>query len=278
MWIPCPFHNEKIPSLSINVGRVSIPLGVFHCFGCNRSGSWNVLAEYVGMKLIKSSKPEEVEDQLDDPFEMLEDMLDAETVDTSVPKNVLEWRGKWTPDNIEFDEKLLRKLKAKKWFDKKSEIFRILFPVTLNKKSVGYVSHRLDDHSEPKHRNCPGPWAKKYFIGYDFIKPGTKSIALVEGSSDWIRMTKEKIPTLGLLGAHNWSKKKLAALVSLGVEKTVLFLDGDRAGYEASEKIEKHIRKYMEVEVVKLPSKKGYVKLDPGNCPRKFIEKVRSKL
>ena len=29
----CPFHQEKSPSFSINQ-----ELGVFHCFGCNKSG------------------------------------------------------------------------------------------------------------------------------------------------------------------------------------------------------------------------------------------------
>ncbi|MFQ5674683.1 MAG: CHC2 zinc finger domain-containing protein [bacterium] len=38
----CPFHEEKQPSFSLNVGR-----GVFYCFGCGESGNIYHLVEYV---------------------------------------------------------------------------------------------------------------------------------------------------------------------------------------------------------------------------------------
>lgn len=46
----CPFHDEKTPSLSINIEK-----GVFHCFGCGAQGGVKRFAELVGEPWPSSS-------------------------------------------------------------------------------------------------------------------------------------------------------------------------------------------------------------------------------
>jgi DNA primase len=57
MLIPCPFHSESEPSLSIILNSDHrLPVGSWKCFGCNRSGHWNILAEALHLPLVDSEK------------------------------------------------------------------------------------------------------------------------------------------------------------------------------------------------------------------------------
>jgi hypothetical protein len=50
VFICCPFHGEKTPSCAVTVFSDRYLPGSFHCFGCGEKGSWNKLAEKLGLK------------------------------------------------------------------------------------------------------------------------------------------------------------------------------------------------------------------------------------
>jgi len=272
--IRCPFHNERTPSCGVNLDPSKTAVGVFNCFGCGEKGGWNILAEKIGAELIEE---ESIAEQ--DPFYALTGTLKTLEVsknEISLPKGCEEWKGKWRG----IGEKLLIAMGAKKWWDRQSNIYRMIIPVEFNGRLNGWVASYIEEKIEPGHRNMDGTWVKTTWYGYSesdlvqkiWSKYNHKCVAIVEGPGDCLRCLFYRIPTLALLGTNNWSEEKLNALVSLGVENVVLFLDNDEAGKKARNVIYPQIKNIFNTKVVRYEvSDKG---VDPGNCSLEYFEQI----
>jgi 5S rRNA maturation endonuclease (ribonuclease M5) len=178
----------------------------------------------------------------------------------------------------------------------------IHFPVEINGRQVGFFRARLrkatDD--QPSYLNAGGPWSKTHGLWpLDYASDlarrlKIKTIALVEGQRDALRLLLNGIPAVCIFGTQSWSEMKLSLLEIAGFDRVVLMFDGDDAGISATEKIRPSVRTMFKTHTVKLWNMKGspYRKVahfknpskaakrlglklwDPGNLPQPVIDQI----
>lgn len=295
VMILCPFHSETKPSGSILLDT-SKPgsFGKFKCWGCGKFCSWNEFAEKLGLQKIKNGKrhiskhvpqidlngakhrvlpkeDEKIEDY--DFFELQE------------PK----WRG--------FKKEFLEKIGAKLAYHDKSQMFWTWFPVMVNGEQVGYIRARQKKTEDlPSYLNMPGEWVKaKGLFPFDTAvkimrKKGLKTMVLVEGPRDALRLIRAGIPAVSIMGTNNWTDSKRQIVEGAGVRRLVLLMDGDKAGKRATygnpddknnRGIYEAVKLHFDVVVFKLwktAKRLGLKKVDPYSMPIGMVEKVRNRL
>lgn len=300
-FIMCPYHHEKTPSFRIFHGATTKnPIGV--CYGCGKKVTWNELAPVIGLKAFAHQKPK-------DEFLNLSFLPSDSDFSTQEQKEKIrfsklprdkKWRG--------ISTNLLIELGAKKcevchpehgWLKPK-----LYLPVIIRGKERGYIKARFRKHAEyPSYINSTGQWSKTHgLFPYDTAvklmrKLKTKTIVLVEGPRDALRLISEGIPAMCILGTQSWTATKTKVLELSGCTQVILMMDGDCAGIAATKKLRKELKSMFDLKIVKLwamrtspylqfnhlpePSKaakKANVSLwDPGNSPVWILDKIKSK-
>ena len=154
--IPCPFHQETHPSLGISKGG-NIPIGSFHCFGCNTSGSWNKLASHMNLRLWDAEN-EESSFWVIPAKKTLQKQL-------SLGDSTL---SKWDGTYKNYPPSFLEKFGAKKLFIPNYKADYLYLPVKYYGEISGYCRARLREQD-------PGPkyWfplsAKKVLYPLDYM-------------------------------------------------------------------------------------------------------------
>ncbi len=297
----CPFHAEKTPSGRVNHNAASKSPGWFKCYGCGHSAKWDEVAPKLGLKPMVHQKPADEflnmsllsPDVRASSREFIEEEIEFEPL----PKGKT-WRGIKTS--------LLTALGAKKckvnhpehgWLKTK-----IYLPVFINKRLRGYIKARLTKHADyPSYINAKGGWSKTHgLFPFDFAiamakRLGIRTIVLVEGPRDALRLLQLGIPAMCILGTQSWSATKSKLLEMAGLTRIVLMLDGDCAGIAATEMLKQKLAGMFKIFVVKLwdmkgspyrqfkdedePSKAakaaGVTLWDPGNAPDEILEKIK---
>lgn len=303
-FIPCPFHKERTPS-----GRVSHDpaqgqfAGFFFCFGCGKKARWEEIAEIYGLDSLgnKEFSTEKVPKQdlsyydesllKDDPnfhSQNDKDLIFLDLVDSAEHAGLKN--GLWRTFKLPF----LKGVGAKLCFSLYREMFYVYFPVIVQGKERGNILARLFKvPGELAYLNKSGPWSKKFgLFPYDYAvelmqKHDLRTMVLVEGPRDALRLLKFGIPTCAILGTQSWSKTKSQLLEFAGVERVIVATDGDAAGKLAAlgsdnkEGLVKILSPRFEVKNLKLwvhAKKRGFAKLDPGNMPVDLVERVKKAL
>lgn len=104
-----------------------------------------------------------------------------------------------------------------------------------------------------------------------------------EGPRDALRLLYYGIPAVAVLGAKVWSKTKRDLVIASGAELFVLWLDNDKAGISATNRLRKSIGEMGDVQFVN--AKKllttavddyGYEddKIDVASCPIGLFKKT----
>lgn len=304
IFIQCPYHSDKTPSGGINLdASKTVPLGWFSCFGCGKSVPWNDLAATLGLRQLKKRSQTEVTtgDYLD-PSRMRDELLGEDTEDETqakrdkerdekrlaffdFPPELIKWRG--------YKVKFLEQLGCRyAFFDDENTggEFLIWIPCIVNGEVVGYVKAFLEkQEGRPSYINSPGKWSRtKGLLFFDYAikmmqEQGHKTIVLCEGPRDAMRLLRYGIPAMCILGTQSWSDEKRMLLEQSPAENVVIFMDGDLPnkngvipGKVATKKIVKSLRGYMNYKYVNLwKYEQGW---DPGNCPRRFLDRVAATL
>lgn len=319
LMIICPFHAESTPSGSVNVGPKYAP-GHFRCFACGHKASWDELAERIGVEPLGHVKPKDghaINLLMDRGLAALQD-ADA-SVDTDkryvegrfkfwdLPKGKL-WRTIPTDLLIQLQGQMCYMWyeEGQKWGTTKF----IYFPVTILGEQRGFFRARLRKDADglpsymlAKSLDSSSGWSKDYGLwpfdhAIDMMRrKKSKTIVLVEGQRDALRLIMNGIPAMCICGTQSWTDNKAKLLEIADVERVVTFFDGDDAGIGASEKIPPSLQQFFKVNVLKLWKMKGspYLKFededepskaakkagvtlyDPGNCPQWIIDKIKSK-
>jgi len=273
MVIVCPFHADSSPSCSVHVSGHKLPVGTYHCWSCGAKGPWSRLAEQLGLEAGDNYCPE-------NPFRAkrraLQEKLRQEEENTKqaitdfMPVGSIPW------DHGEFrgiPEDFLIKLKARRWYDDACSCFRIVFPVVNNNGiNIGSVARRLDKEKIIPWKNSPGDWARKALFPLQLMPSTMDTVVLVEGPFDAIRLNYFGIPTLSLLGAQNWSEKKMSVLDSKRVKRIIICMDGDKAGREAEKKIFESTENRFKRKRFRIPIDEENP-IDPGNMD---LEKIKT--
>jgi len=218
-FIICPFHEDTSPSLGISLGG-KMPVGVFHCLGCQASGSYNALALKIGMRTVEGKEPLESTFYVNKEKVKLFQTIDEDTLSLSSLKKNFKWK--------KYNRKFLQEFGVQRiWHDKFSDYY-LYFPVTYLGDYKGYIRGRL-------YKKSYGP---KYWFGLEqrilypidyLLEFNTPIIVLVEGIADALRLIKNKIPALATLGSQLTSFG-FEILEVLGIKGIILCFDGDDSG------------------------------------------------
>lgn len=300
VFVLCPWHAEKTPSARVYVTGSKSP-GYTKCYGCGGYGKWDDVAPLLGLQAFKRGRPvaefasanilpKEDEAVIDgfvhEPMELYD-----------LPKNK-KWRGIKT--------KLLTDLGAKTCRIKSEDYGllkpRLWLPVYMNGELRGYIKARFRKHPDwPSYINAKGPWSKTHgLFPFDYAVALMKSlksrtIVLVEGQRDALRLLAAGIPAMCILGTQSWSDTKARMLELAGVRRLILLFDGDCAGKEATELLKPKLTHMFKVKALRLwampgspykqfrneenptkAAKKADVKLwDPGECPDWIVNKIK---
>lgn len=306
MFVCCPFHAEKTPSARIFVGQDTKNPGYLKCYGCGGKGSWDEVAPVLGLKPYKKGKPEAEYANLnilptsrvrasegDENF-IMEDMEMVE-----LPRNK-KWRDIKTNLLIKMGAKIAH-IKAP---DSGYVYTRLWLPVHINGELRGYIKARFRKHpTHPSYINAKGPWSRTHGLfpfdpAIELMRAlGSRTIVLVEGQRDALRLIAAGIPAMCILGTQSWSPTKAKLLELAGVRRLVLMMDGDCAGIDATKMLKTAARDMFKIKVLKLwamegspyiqfkdedyptkAAKKADVTLwDPGNAPEWIIKRLKRK-
>lgn len=280
----CPFHKDSTPSCSLNLnpnlvhkGR-KIPVGYTYCFGCSEGkGPWNNLAERLGLRKLDGVQQEptefvkrESQSSLLEQDQSLPDLLESwSLVDDRLISSKEEWRG--------FSGKFLKRFNALDAVDENYGTRWLVFPVQIGDDVVGAIKARWHKRDgKASYLNSKGSWTRDQgLFPYDYVqrmKPRT--VWLVEGPRDALRLLKYNIPALCILGTNNWSEAKRDLVLALGVERVVLMFDGDRAGVKITNLAYKMLKDEVDTKVVKLKRLARELeldKLDPCELEKKYL-------
>lgn len=251
-FIPCPFHRETNPSLSVNLQHESEYFGSFFCFGCGESGFWTRLCQAISglddnpalrgisMRSIERlAALQPVLPHVAAPFYPDADsFLRAQGLHyTPWSTCALPWRG--------FSPRQLYSVNAYAVFDynpvSKAKELMAFFPVEVFGEIRGGVRCAYDDKV---YLNLRGEWRQEYgllffdqavncnrFFSHPFV-------VVCEGVRDALRFVVNGIPAVALLGTQGWTKAKSNLLMLASprdpIEEVYLCLDSDRAGRVAA--------------------------------------------
>jgi DNA primase len=262
----CPFHPDRdTPSLVIYTDHDPVK---WYCFGCRAHGLWE--------KLAQALKAGDLERDWDDPraykhlSQVFRQMVRS---DPALPPLTRPWTfGRWR----EFSEGALNKVHARWWYDEIDKVRRILWPVWDSDSSlVGWVARDLDNRAEGrKYRNMPRMEALHTLWPYP-INPvyPERSLVLVEGITDALRLLEVGIPALANLGTA-WSLDRTALVGLLEIERVVLAFDPDSAGEQATFRVG-HALRQSPVQVDVWRWSEGH---DPGDAPIEEVHELRKEV
>lgn len=320
-FVRCPFHHERTPSLRVKHRQGDPKSGSWRCYGCSEYGRWNKLAEAMSLELfhgpddqVNEDVPEFksnvldtylLEDFGDGSATLKEESLDFYSLrDTEAIKSAGIKNNAWRGYDLEFLRKRIKaKLVSKTVYSHTN--WYLYLPVLVGGEEVGYIKAQINksaDKSVPSYINASGTWSltSGLFLFDQSIELmnalGVKTVVLVEGPRDALRLLKFGIPCMAILGTHSWSDKKSDKLEAAGVEGIISCFDGDDAGRIATKLIVDGKRENTEAtvnfaplssifDVRKIRLWKAHIpagfkesKLDPGNMPERYLVKLRSLL
>lgn len=268
--IVCPFHDDKNPSLGVRISHPTThsAIGSIHCFGCKTSGDWNKLAEKLGLEQLPKDIANAEDEFVDDTGEILDELLGtpAATVQDLLrgldpplrafkPWPVFnEWRG-FSGDFLKTfnaQEVLRSGRKAGTTFT------QLLLPVSVEGHLVGGVLCSLEKRKNtPSYRNTAGSWSRDSgLFPYDQCLPIIRRkgyVILVEGPRDALKLLRDGIPAMCILGVSSFTAKKALLVAATGADLVVLLGDGDEAGRTFNEHAYSELADLIPVQIIKLP-------------------------
>ena len=284
--IPCPFHNETMPSLYINLdpNNKKNAIGGYYCFGCRAKtsthGGWNGLAEKLGLPTIDGSGAQitnHVRREIDEAALFnaedgmpIDKLMEYWGIDFHTPwPDTMKWRG--------FPGWLMQRLGAWLAFDATRERQVCVIPQWNGDTLTGAVKCLIGNirkKDKPfKYLSAPGEWVKTHAL-YPFHvvewmldQHEDRTVVLVEGPRDAIRLIGCGIPALALLGTNNWSDQKRDLLMTLDPDRVIMGFDNDKAGIGAMKLVSPSLKGF--VHRSRLVYDEG-VK-DPGEAPIELI-------
>jgi len=274
LWIPCPFHQESAASFEIRLDGKWC-----RCFGCGWKGDWDRMAHELGLAaLFTDDSLAKHEYEIADTLRYLKDKLkqDAELHIVSLPPGVEPWRSK---SYRGISLKTLKTVPTYLWYDDKFQTERILWPVFVLRKLMGWVSRRLDTVDVARYFNMPDTaneeWVAASLFMIDHV-PGDVAV-VVEGPVDALFLQEHGIPAVAFLGG-GWSQQKTYLLAAKGVKRVFIIPDndpededGNKAGDGKAIKVYEALRSMFDTKILRLPKKFG----DAAELDLPTIEKIK---
>lgn len=270
VYVLCPFHEDKNPSLSI-----SIDSGVFRCWGCGEVGGFHrLIAIWDGIPESEAKKKTIERDLLKEAYDEMERFFSVDKP-SFLYFNSRSFETTFSPaEESELATKYVeqRKLPLQsidlfnlRWGTKGRYHDRVIVPIfDVNGKIASYAARSIHKDVFPKTRK-PKTANFTLFGLYEWTKINEKLpwVVLVEGEWDAMYLTSFGIPAAATMGTAGLTDKQLSLLVKY-TAKVILSYDGDEAGYKAMFGRHRNnhlttkgdydrINEYLPLEVVQLP-------------------------
>ena len=219
--IPCPFHDDISPSLSMNIGK-----GLWICHvGCGQGSIKYFLSKYLDI-------PWSSMDQylLNQEFSFDINMFEEDKNDIIFEEVDFPFRQGYVPTWI-FDRDF-KKATLKKWGCAVDHENSLVIPIYWEAKMVGWITRRR--YLTPKYLYSKGLKKSQVLFGREHIQP-TDFVCITEGSLDTMWLDQCGYPSVALLGA-SMSRQQEELLLQLPTKELVLCLDNDSPGQLATEK------------------------------------------
>ena len=276
--VPCPFHqgSDRKKNFWIHKsGRIA------RCWtACTPRTDWEGYAQAAHLRNAKISDSTSSMAYI---TQALAALSESDSDDKQVlPCSMAPWVGDWRLLRADF----LSKLGVFKWFDDRSDYYRILFPITMGGELVGYQAGRAYPEKEypkwdPKYRASDGLPSTQGFFGLDQLGRNLSVVVIVEGLYDCLRLWQQGIPAIANIGSSStWTEEKAALLTGLPhLKHIVTAFDMDGAGKRATKAVKNSLSSTHHVVRVRLPKYKGEDEYhDPGSAPTGWHKKLRSDL
>lgn len=246
-FVLCPYHAEKTPSFQVshNSARPR-SAGFGTCRGCGAKHKWNDFAGLLGLEAFGRISDEGEFTKM--PMDYYDDAIfGSDSKDKDQVKTYSLTEANWTKvfgkANAKwrtFDREFLESIGAKLTI-RKDGLYYVHLPVLINGVEKGHVHGRLKKEVPyASFLNKSGQWSKTHgLLMYDQAialaqKLGVKTLVLVEGPRDALRLLHEAIPAMCILGTQSWSKQKIRLLADTDFDRIVVCMDGDKAGKDAT--------------------------------------------
>lgn len=236
VYIVCPFHDDKNPSLSI-----STVTGYFRCWGCGAHGRFARL-----LATIDGVSEEEAEQSIQDSFPALEayhsvNRLQERTPTRTKPFSVASFCSLF-PSAWESSD-ALRYLEARgihsrsvdffglRWGDRGRYRNRLIVPIVDTEgKLVTYAARSIVLGAFPKTRKPRA--ARTTLFGLRNLLKATEHwpwLVVVEGEFDAMYLQQFGVPAVSAMGTAGLTDSQIELLVG-HADSVVLSYDGDEAG------------------------------------------------
>ena len=249
----CPFHEHSHRKKHLQILKDGSKA---NCFACSWSGSWNSFAKAIGLNPFNKT--------IQPTFNSITKMLlkNIPEYNPIIIPDTSEWKGDLFRfgNGEDISENIILKYGGRLWFDE--YFYRCYFPCLINGKIKGYFGLRTTENNQLKQRNMDGSWVNEIFFGLQFI---TNKAVIVEGPTDVLRLAMYGINAIAILGNH-WTPKKVSLLLSIGIKKILLAMDGDTAGDNYVQKIKTDLNQFMKIKYFDFPRE-----IDPANSPKNLI-------
>jgi len=311
--INCPWHQENKPSLSIALGNDKVPVGTFRCFGCKKSGNWNKLAIKLGLKTIGKDDSVKQDNDFTVLYQSFQNKV-VNTIEKKniykLPEELYEWEGSWRG----LTDSFLKQFQPAKYYCPSWKEWRIFFPIISFNELMGHLHESLGRSRSPKHLFSPNFPANEVLYPVDLRIGKTVVLVegladmlrcrrdglpalMFFGTGNWTPDKKNILITLGIekviaFGDGDTAGWDINRKIYKDLNKyfDVRIIDLPKKSIEIKNLNKEQVLKYIDDN--KLPSflkelnnnelfaktatyidKKN--KYDPGNCPVKYIKRVK---
>jgi DNA primase len=200
--------------------RIDVIQGVFHCLSCGYKGNiFKLFGE-------TPNRVQQLRDRLGDTIKFRK----AESIGLQIPKDSSPYIGTWR--NI--SRETYKDFEA---FENPQSDFsgRIVFPIRDATGKIRVFVGRHTSGGVPKYLNVP---ANARMPLFPTVEPYKGTIILVEGLFDVLNLYDKGVThVMCCFGVGNVTEDKLNILRMRGLDKLIIFFDGDKAGQEGAAKV-----------------------------------------
>ncbi|MCW6598878.1 CHC2 zinc finger domain-containing protein [Yersinia ruckeri] len=287
--ICCIFHNEKTPSLSVDLhGRY------FKCFGCGKSGSYRELQQIMLPDLYGANREQNKGKMHGMQMSNAASNIRSLTTNSAAAHNLMDGMTRlnsfesdrnimvpWDNDWRGLDKDFLNLLGSRIWTSRELDISvgnelmdlqRAYFPFKHPRFNftIGYAARNLQDDiypNQPKYRNSTLIGTKEILYMMNIIPPKCP-IVIVEGAVDAAKLCYRSIPTVASLGTNQWDSFKTRMILAKRPSYVIALGDGDEAGQKFNYKLHQEFSPYIGDKFRYFELKDG---LDPGGFEEHHI-------
>jgi|TARA_B110000908_G_C10262223_1_gene460232 DNA primase len=257
-----PEHEDENPSM-----RVDREDGMYHCLGCGYKG--NVFTRFNRYRNIFNSRVNGVKELITElrkaswaGFDIPTDAFFINEMFRGIPAHIMTKFDAHTTNNMGMED-------------------RMVFPISDNRGVIiGFQGRFIHTDAKPKYLMYPAGVSLPWYPAVNKLEMINASIILTEGLLDALYLHgKGMTNAVTIFGTKSVTFDTILDLLTpfmlAGLQKVYLLMDGDSAGRNAAEHIEKMIKHKTDLIVESIPLEEGE---DPATMSDHEINKLKKYL